>query len=559
MKMSPFGRPKRLFDDGRLRRFKRRKGGSVVSDGLPAIGSTPITFGRSDYVHKRALTHRRGMSFTSSGAWSSGGGWSSGVARRRRFSGRAALACLALALVAVGGAKFALPLLWTDGSAAGEGSDSQEPALVLPVQKAALADATERTGEDGVVYGTTSDGVTYELYGRGCASVEPGKVTLVAAGDQVGSAQALELADSWLGSTGDGAYDFWPFYREIAPVVDGFDIAYVNQETVMAGTEKFPYSGYPTFNTPSAAAEAIAEAGFDVVGFGSNHVYDLGEYGASKTHEVWNEYAELMVVGSYESQEQRDRVHLVERGGAVVAFLQYCYGDNYLGSYENFPNGYQLCGFDKDAIRADVERARSLANAVVVVMHWGTEYQSAPDDQQLEYARFLADLDVDLVLGSHAHVTQPIRYVTGESGKTVPVVFGMSDLVSGWDKIDAIMSGLFTCTFTFDEDGDAVLSELAWHPAVEWSDGEGVYVRLLADMEDAEVNANTRVGNCEGLYSDHIKGFYEELGMEVPVVWEAGVLQGLASDGFSAAAAVARSGERALATGSLLVSVSLPA
>lgn len=519
-----------------------------MSGGLPTIGSTPITFGQSDYVHSRRLARRRSPLFSSRRGWNSTMG-----APPRRFSAKAALAGAAAVLVLAVGVKLALPL-FGEKPAEDAAPDAAQPALMLPVQKEALATATEQVGEDGVVLGTTADGVSYELYGRGSASAVPGKVTLVAAGDQVGSSQALDLADSWLGDAGDAAYDFWPFYREIAPVVEGFDVAYMNQETVMAGTEQFPYSGYPTFNTPAAAADAIEEAGFDVVGFGSNHVYDLGEYGASKTHEVFDEHPGLMVVGSYESQEQRDRVHLIERGGAVIAVLQYCYGDNYLGGYENFPNGYQLCGFDKEAIRADVERAQTLANAVVVVMHWGTEYESAPDEQQLEYARYLADLDVDLVLGSHAHITQPIRYVTGEGGNTVPVVFGMSDLVSGWDKIDCIMSGLFTCEFTFNEDGSANVSQLAWHPAVEWSDGTSpVAVRLLADMTDAEVDANTRIANCDEPFHEYIARFYEGLGMEVPVVWEPGSLRSLAGCGFSLKTSAAQAAERVLRTGALLV------
>lgn len=523
-----------------------------MSGGLPTIGSTPITFGQSNYVHSRRLARRRSPLFSSRHGWDSALG-----APRRRFSAKAALAGAAAVLVLAAGVRFALSPS-EEELVEDIAFDADQPALVLPVQKEALATAAEQVGEDGVVLGTTADGVSYELYGRGSASAVPGKVTLVAAGDQVGSSQALELADSWLGDAGDEAYDFWPFYREIAPIVEGFDVAYVNQETVMAGTEQFPYSGYPTFNTPASAAAAIEEAGFDVVGFGSNHVYDLGEYGASKTHDVFNEHPGLMVVGSYESQEQRDRVHLIERGGAVIAVLQYCYGDNYLGGYENFPNGYQLCGFDKEAIRADVERAQALANAVVVVMHWGTEYESAPDEQQLEYARYLADLDVDLVLGSHAHITQPIRYVTGEGGNTVPVVFGMSDLVSGWDKMDCIMSGLFTCEFTFNEDGSANVSELAWHPAVEWSDGTSpVAVRLLADMTDAEVDANTRIADCDEPYHDYIARFYEGLGMEVPVIWESGSLRNLAGCGFSLKASAAQAADRALHAGALLADSAL--
>ncbi len=532
---------------------KRRKGGSVVSGGLPTIGSTPISFGQLGTMGKGRRRKKASFGSGSFGLGSYGlsggrslslglapssGGFSFRPARRwPKFAALAALACaLVLAVWVVD------PVSLIKGS-----SPEEEPVAVnidSTLRKEALLGASETVDENGIVHGTTADGVSYVVYGRDQESAELGKVSFLAVGDQVGSEQALALADSYAGETGDGSYDFWPFYQEIEPIVQSFDVSYINQETVMAGTEKFGYSGYPTFNTPDAAADAIDAVGFDIAGFGSNHVYDLGEYGAAQTHQVWNQHPELMVVGSYESQDERNAVHLIERGGASIAMLQYCYGDNYLGAYENFPNTYNLVGFDKDAMRSDVERAKTVANAVVVCMHWGTEYEAEPNAQQIEYAKFLADLDVDLVLGTHAHITQPIQYVTGDSGNTVPVVYGMSDIVSGWDKIDTIMSGLFTCDFTF-EGGEAKVSNLAWHPCIEWSDGGDTRVRLLADMDDATINANVRVGNCDddALY---IKQFYESLPMDVPVVWEPGYAQALAGNTeFSVADALMRVPDRA--------------
>lgn len=539
-----------------FRAGKGSKGKSVVSGGLPTIGSTPITYGQLGSMGKGKRCKK--SAFGSGGAGSMGGynlggfGLSGGAGlapsagfgakKRRRWPKFAAAAC---ALVAVGLAVWAinpLALIVGEGS---EGEEASVPNIDSSLRKEALLSATETVDANGVVHGTTVDGVSYVVYGRDQESAELGRVSFLAVGDQVGSSQTLELADSYAGTVGDGAYDFWPFYQEIEPIVVAADISYINQETVMAGTEKFGYSGYPTFNTPDAAAQTIDAVGFDIAGFGSNHVYDLGEYGASQTHLVWNQYPELMVVGSYESQADRDAVHLIERGGASIAVLQYCYGDNYLGTYENFPNSYQLAGFDKDAISAEIKRAQTVANAVVVVMHWGTEYEAEPDAQQLEYAKFLADLDVDLVLGTHAHITQPISYVTGDSGNTIPVVYGMSDIVSGWDKIDAIMSGLFTCDFVF-EDGQATVDNLAWHPCIEWSDGRDTYVRLLADMDAETINANVRVGNCDddALY---IEQFYGDLAMDVPVVWESGAAQALAGNtSFATGDALVRVADRAL-------------
>ncbi|MBQ3106795.1 MAG: CapA family protein [Eggerthellaceae bacterium] len=380
-----------------------------------------------------------------------------------------------------------------------------------------LAGSTETVDENGIVHGVTPEGIRYTVRGRGESALQADKVTLVAAGDQIGTDQVLELTDAYAGSMGDGEYSFMPFYQEVAPFVGQYDLRFINQETIMAGEEEYDYSGWPSFNTPDAAADAISQVGFNIVNHGTNHTLDYSLYGIEQSHKVWDRYPQLLVTGTYSSQEERDTVHMVERNGMTFAVLSYCYGDNYLGTYENFPNTYCLAGFDKETMTKEVQRAQAVADAVIVMMHWGEEYTVEPSDQQWEYARFLADLDVDLVLGTHAHIMQKTAYVTGETGNTVPVVFGLSDFVSGWTTTDYILSGLFTCDFTRAEDGSVNVGNLAWHPTIEWSDGGQTYVRFLKDMDEATTNANVRTEDVSDDYT-YLRGFIEKVGMEIPVV-----------------------------------------
>ena len=116
-----------------------------------------------------------------------------------------------------------------------------------------------------------------------------------------------------------------------------------------------------------------------------------------------------------------------------------------------------------------------------------------------------------------AHIMQPTKYVTGDSGNTIPVVFGLSDFVSGWTKTNYILSGLFTCEFTRAEDGGVDVSGLTWYPTIEWSDGNETYVRLLKDMDEETTNANTRTLDVEDDYT-YLRDFVNASGMEIPVV-----------------------------------------
>ncbi len=509
----------------------------------------------------RAVVHRRraaggfpqaaGVSRGSAGA---------GAAGMRRGRGRAGAALLAVAVAAVAVVACVVGLSGLAGqggatSPTDAGAPAGEQAAFPQEPSGKLAGATETVDANGVVHGTTPEGVNYLLWGRGQAADAPEKVSLVAAGDAIGTDQVLALADVAGGAAGDGAYDFSGFYGDIAPFVQKYDLRFVNQETVMAGTDEYGYSGYPSFNTPDEAAGALAGAGFNLVNLATNHVLDYGVGAAERSLGVWDAYPGVACAGSYRSQADRETVRLVERNGMTFAFLAFCYGDNYY--QEDLPDTWHLCGFDKEAIEADVRRAQQVADAVIVAMHWGTEYESEPDGQQLEYAAFLADLDVDLVLGTHAHVIQPVRYVEGASGNAVPVVFGLGDLVSGWGKADFVLSGLFTCDFVrvYEGAGDALAGDggavaagdagaegdggeggaseaggaaaagdagagsaaggetarsadaaaaegaawhvevrnLAWHPVVEWSDGGPVRVRFVAGMDEATTNANVRI------------------------------------------------------------------
>ena len=381
-----------------------------------------------------------------------------------------------------------------------------------------LEGSTERIDENGIVHGTTPAGINYTVHGRGVPALSQGKVSLCAVGDQLATDMSLPIADRYAGSSGDGLYDFTPFYQEIAPVIQSYDLRYINQETVMAGDDGSGYSGYPSFNSPDVMADAIANVGFNLVSFATNHIYDMGLYGVERSHEVWAQYPQLLIGGSYLTQEDRETVHMVERDGMTFAFLSYTYGDNNYGyGTENMPNAYYSCQFDYELMTEDVKRAQQVADVVIVSVHWGNEYDSEPTSHQYEYAELLADLGVDLVLGTHAHIVQPVKYVTGSSGNTIPVVFGLSDIVSGWTITDTIFSGIFACDFIRQKDGSITVENLLWYPTIEWSDGGDVYVRMLKDMDEATINANTRTEDVGNDYN-YLRTMINSMGMEIPII-----------------------------------------
>ena len=389
----------------------------------------------------------------------------------------------------------------------------------LSIRSTKLAGATEEVDEYGIVRGTTPAGDSYVLYGRDQAGASSDTITFAAVGDVFATSMNFPILDGYAGEMGDDEYDFAPYYRAVSGEIGAIDLSFINQETPCAGNEDgHAYAGYPVFNTPDSSIHALADVGFDIANFNSNHSWDQGEYGIARTQGLFAKHEQVMLVGSYASDADREAAYLVERNGATIAMLSYSYGDNMYGSNpSNFPNQHDTCQFDKERMAAEIERAKRVADAVVVYMHWGTEYDTQPDEQQVEYAQFLADLDVDLVIGSHAHILQPVKYYTSISGKRVPVVFGLSDFITGWTITDTIFSGMFSCDFTW-RDGQLVVENCLFTPSIEWSDGDDVYVRFLKDMTDEEIDANTRTPDVEN-DSTYLRAFLDDLKMDVPIAW----------------------------------------
>ncbi|MDO5117376.1 MAG: CapA family protein [Eggerthellaceae bacterium] len=387
-----------------------------------------------------------------------------------------------------------------------------------PAHPNKLAGSTETTDANGIVHGITPDGITYVVYGRGAFGRQTSKVTLSALGDVLVTDNNINIIDGYDGSRGDGAYDLRPFFQGTADQAREYDLRFINQETIADGSSGF--SGYPVFNSPDTITHSIAAEGFNIVNLNSNHTWDMGAAGIEHTHALWDEYPEVMLIGSYDSPEDAEAIHMIERNGTTFAFLSYCYGDNFYGTDPNeFPNSYYSTPFDDGRMADDIARARKVADAVIVYMHWGSEYTWQPNDQQVEYAEWLADQGVDLIIGSHAHILQPIKYVTSESGNTVLTIYGLSDFISGWTLTDTILSGMFTCDFVWQKDGTLSLENPMFYPAIEWSDGRDVYVRFLKDMSDAEIADNTRtedVGDDVG----YLHRFLDDLEMDIPVVWD---------------------------------------
>ncbi|MDI9369323.1 MAG: CapA family protein [Synergistota bacterium] len=223
-------------------------------------------------------------------------------------------------------------------------------------------------------------------------------------------------------------FDFKPNVRLLRDRIRGFDVAFYNQETILGGVA-LGLSTYPCFNSPHEVGDAMLDAGFNLVSLANNHTLDRGEKGVLASLEYWKDKTDIVTAGSYSSQEDMDEPILFEVNGIKCAFLAYTTSTNGLRA----PKGkeHYVAVYNADRVKEDVERARDAgAEAVIVSMHWGAEYVFTPGDQQKTIAKHLAGLGVNLVVGHHAHVVQPVQMVD----ETL-VIYSLGNFISAQNEM----------------------------------------------------------------------------------------------------------------------------
>jgi len=232
----------------------------------------------------------------------------------------------------------------------------------------------------------------------------------------------------------DNGYDFKPMIANVKDLLENADITIANQETIVGGTE-IGLSTYPSFNSPYEVADAFKDAGVDIVSIANNHTLDRGEKAIISATNYINKIG-MEYTGGYQSPEDKSRIRVLNQNGINIAFLSYTYGTNGIPVPKGKDHLVNL--IDMALIKKDIKAAKEIADVVSVSMHWGNEYQLLPNDHQKQLAQQLADEGVDLIIGHHPHVLQPMAWLTGKDGNQTFVIYSLGNFLSGqmWDYKD---------------------------------------------------------------------------------------------------------------------------
>lgn len=246
-------------------------------------------------------------------------------------------------------------------------------------------------------------------------------------------------------------YDFSYVFTDIKQYVSTADIAIGNLETTFAGKEK-GYSNYPRFNTPEQLATNLKDFGIDVVSTANNHCMDTNYTGLVSTLKYLDEVG-IAHTGTNASKQEQNEILVKDVQGIKIAFLSFTYGTN--GIPIPSDKSYAVNLIEEDLILNQIKLAKKEEpDLICVSMHWGIEYQTKQNSEQEKLANLLFKNGVDIILGSHPHVLQPMekRTIKLEDGTTKDgfVIYSLGNFMSGQTKENTKNSVILNIDITKD-------------------------------------------------------------------------------------------------------------
>ena len=308
--------------------------------------------------------------------------------------------------------------------------------------------------------------------------------------------------------TSSGEYDFSTFFKEASPYFKAADLAVANLEVTFGGTESGNYSGYPVFNTPDTLADAIKDSGLNFLITANNHAYDTGLFGLKRTAQVLKQKG-IDFIGTRESTDAPNYA-VKEINGIKLGIANFTYETSGQVAGRKYLNGAIIAEEANDLINsfsydridefyhdsADmISKMKSDgADYIVFYMHWGNEYKLSPDTWQKTIAQKLSNLGVNMIIGSHPHVIEPVELIRSEDGESTTVcIYSVGNCVSNQRQeiMDSCPSGhtedgvLFSFTLKKDKDG-VTLNSLDLIPTWVNKYKGGSYQYTIYPLESAE-------------------------------------------------------------------------
>lgn len=309
----------------------------------------------------------------------------------------------------------------------------------------------------------------------------------------------------------DEGKSFDSIYEPISQYTKDVDLAYINYETICAG-EELGLSGYPTFNGPTEINDAVYNAGFDWLSMCSNHTMDRSSEGVFASLDYFKKHTPNMTItGVHTSKKDRNTPTVIEVNGIKVGLASYTYGLNGFELPKDMPWLVNL--IDEDQIRKDLKELNKVSDVQIVSMHWGDEYQTQYNDFQKKYAKLLNELGVEVIVGTHPHVIEPVEWIRGENQDTL-CYYSLGNFISEQDAPERMVGGMAGFTVEYDFDAEkATVKDATFTPTITYykPNYTGIRGYTISQWTDEMSSSNFFAAQGEELSKEYVIEYVKEV------------------------------------------------
>lgn len=287
-------------------------------------------------------------------------------------------------------------------------------------------------------------------------------INILAVGDSL-----MHMGVIGSGTQADGTRNYDYFFDGIKEYLEHADIKVINQETIFGGND-LGFSGYPSFNSPTEMGDSIVNAGFNVVLHASNHSNDKRLQGLLNCINFWEtNHPDTTVLGIHSKEEDLNKITTMEIKGVTFALLNYTYSTN-SNTVPSDTSKYlnMLCAYDENykldmskinpQVIEDIKNAEQLADYVIVFPHWGVEYTFVETAVQQEMAKQMTEAGADLIIGTHPHVIEPVKWIEADNGNKALCYYSLGNFVSTQVRAETMLEGMAWVSLRVKEDGIVV-------------------------------------------------------------------------------------------------------
>ena len=338
------------------------------------------------------------------------------------------------------------------------------------------------------------------------------RVSVLAVGDNIIHEAVFTDAKN---RAADGAeYDFVPMYEGVAERIAAADIAFINHESPAAGKE-YGISGYPTFNSPREAVDALVEVGFDVINLANNHILDKRVKGARATVE-YVQSLPVTELGVYLDKEDYNNLRITDVNGVRIAWLSFF--DLTILQYTPNMDNIIIPLMDDDAkIQSAIADAKTKADFVIVSAHWGREQPQVTKEQK-RVAALMAEAGADVILGHHSHIIQPIVWHDNTDGSRTLIAYSLGNFISTQYYANNMIGGMLTFDVVKRDNGECALENIVFRPTVTHysHNRDGLQLYMLEDytedmtkLHGTTLKSNPAPFTLQWIYS-HVRSVIDE-------------------------------------------------